>query len=190
MNKKRIKRCTAAAASSGSAVISENGRPKLGFALVEMLVSIVVLSLLMIGIMDALALTKRSTTAVQNQIIAANIAQEMMDVIRNQTWNTIIANAGTVNLTGESVNRTAGSVSGLTYMPRPLVQDQVANTYSSGARSNLFRGSVTQTVSQPQGTSPNRTVNVVITVTWPGEHGGGQKSLTQSTMISEAGIHN
>ncbi|MBX9571109.1 MAG: type II secretion system GspH family protein [Candidatus Obscuribacterales bacterium] len=189
MNRNAIKRSNSAACFD-SGTKHETVRLQRGIALVEMLVSIVVLSFLMIGIMDALSLTRRSATAVQNQIVAANIAQEMMDVIRNQNWNTIVAAAGTVTLSGENINRTAGSTSGLTYMPRPLVQDQVANNYSNGSRQNLFRGSVTQTISQPQGTTPNQTINVVITVSWPGENGGGRKSLTQSTMISEAGIHN
>lgn len=160
------------------------------FALVEMLVSIVVLTILLTAIMDSLSLCKRSTTAVQNQIIAANIAQELMDLIRNQSWATITANTGSVTLSGNAINRTSGALTQLTYMPRPLVQDQSLNTYTEASRNNLFRGSVTQTISAATGNAPNRTCTVSITVTWPSEHGGGVKTLTQSTLISELGIHN
>jgi prepilin-type N-terminal cleavage/methylation domain-containing protein len=172
-------------------------RTEEGFALVEMMVAIVVISLLMMGVMDGMAKCREQGSAVQNQIIAANIAQELMDAARDQSWSKLLASAGTVNLAGNYLNHATGSLAtgGISYIPRPLLTDPATTTYSnqtwdttSNSGKNIFRGSVTQTITD-LGTVPD-TISIVINVSWPSETGGTAKQLTQSTVISQSGIHN
>lgn len=140
-----------------------------------------------------MAAAKRQATAAQDQLIAANIAQELVDAARNQSWATLNANLGTTNLTGQFINRTQGTLNGgLTYMPRPVILDIANNTYTPQTYNavvgsgNLFHGSVNQTITAMNGS----TLNLKVVVTWPAENGGGNHTLVQSTLISQAGIHN
>jgi hypothetical protein len=163
-----------------------------------MMVAIVVISLLMIGVMDGMAKCREQGTAVQNQIIASNIAQELMDAARDQSWSRLISLAGTsITLTDNYINHGTGDLSqgGISYIPRPLLTDPAASTYSNqtwdtstNSGRNVFRGRCTQTITN-LGTTPP-TLSIVINVTWPSETGGQWKNLTQSTVISQAGIHN
>ena len=165
-----------------------------GFALVEMMVSILVISFLMIGIMDAMALCRRGTTATQNQMIASAIAQELVDVARNQSYQTLtLAQNANVTLSGDYINRTSGASlnSGLTYLNRPLVLDASNNTYSPktwnplAQAGNVFQGTVNQRITD----LGNNSVSLVLTISWPSEQGGANRKLVQTTVISENGIH-
>lgn len=163
-----------------------------------MLVAIVVLSFLMIGIMDAMALTRRTSTSLQNQVIATSIAQELLDSARNQTWATLQGAIGTTVLSGNDINRSSGTLSGgsgnVSYIRRALVLDQ-SNTYDSntwsGSAGNLFGGGLSNTtVTQTIQDIGDNALNIRVQVQWPAENGPGVKSLILSTIISESGIHN
>lgn len=169
-------------------------RSSLGFALVEMMIAVVVISFLMIGIMDAMALCQRGATATQNQMIASAIAQELVDIARNQTYATLtLAQNANVTLSGDYINRVSGNPlsSGLTYLNRPLVLDTTTNTYTSSTwdplaqSGNIFHGTVNQRITD----LGNKSVSLVITINWPSEQAGGQRQLIQSTVISQNGIH-
>lgn len=154
-----------------------------GYQLVELLVAIAILSTFMAAILDGLSRVHRQTTASQNQVIATNMAQEIVDQARNADWTTLSANMGTRTLL---VNKQTTTDSGSGYNTRPLMLDMVGQTYSAAASQNLFRGTVQQTLSDAGAGRLRLTVNV----SWPGEHGGSNKSLIVSTMISQYGIHN
>ncbi len=165
-----------------------------GFALVEMMVSVLVISFLMIGILDAMALCRRGSTATQNQMIASAIAQELVDIARNQSYATLrLPQNANVTLSGDYINRTSGSTlsSGLSYLNRPLVIDASNNNYSIktwdpvAQAGNVFHGTVNQTIRD----LGNNSVVLSITITWPSEQGGGDRQLIQSTVISQNGIH-
>lgn len=169
-------------------------RNSLGFALVEMMIAVVVISFLMIGIMDAMALCRRGATATQNQMIASAIAQELVDIARNQSYATLtLPQNANVTLSGDYVNRISGSSlnGGLTYLNRPLVLDTTTNTYTTktwdpvAQAGNIFHGTVNQKISD----LGNNSVSLVITINWPSEQAGGQRQLIQSTVISQNGIH-
>lgn len=155
-----------------------------GFQLVEMIVSLGVVSILMAGIVESLALVQRAARASQNHAIASIIAQEMIDEARNQTWTTLNANIGTITLL---VNRTASGQTGPSYLPRPLLLDLANNTYSDAGQNNLFRGTVQQVLAL----AGSGQLRLTVTVSWPTENSPGQTStLTMTTVISEYGIHN
>lgn len=168
-------------------------RGALGFALVEMMIAVLVISFLMIGILDAMALCRRGSTATQNQMIASVIAQELVDIARNQNYATLtLPQNANVTLSDSYINRSSGSLtSGLTYLNRPLVLDPSNNNYTVktwdpvAQTGNIFHGTVNQTI-QDLG---NHSVALIIKITWPSEQGGGDRQLTQSTVISEKGIH-
>lgn len=154
-----------------------------GYQLVELLFAVGILTTLMASIMDGLSQVHRQTTASQNQVIATNIAQEIVDQARNADWTTLNANMGTRTLL---VNRQNTGDSGTGYNTRPLMLDMVSQTYTPAASANLFRGTVQQTLTNVGAGRLRLTVNV----SWPGEHGGANKTLIVSTMISQYGIHN
>ncbi|MBY0548823.1 MAG: hypothetical protein K2W95_16245 [Candidatus Obscuribacterales bacterium] len=154
-----------------------------GYQLIELLIAVGILSTLMASIMDGLSQVHRQTTASQNQVIATNIAQEIVDQARNADWTTLNANMGTRTLL---VNKQNSADSGTGYNTRPLMLDMVGQSYTPEASANLFRGTVQQTLTNVGAGRMRLTVNV----SWPGEHGGGNKSLIVSTMISQYGIHN
>lgn len=154
-----------------------------GYQLIELLVAVGILTTLIASIMDGLSQVHRQTTASQNQVIATNIAQEIVDQARNADWTMLNANIGTRTLL---INKQNSGDSGSGYNTRPLMLDMVSQAYSPAASSNLFRGTVQQTLTSVGAGRLRLTVNV----SWPGEHGGGNKSLIVSTMISQYGIHN
>jgi type II secretory pathway pseudopilin PulG len=176
-------------------------RQKAG-SLIEMMVAILCLELLLGGIVDSLMLCKRQGTSVQNNLIAASICQELMDAARDQTYATLANAAGnTVTLSGAQINSgTSGLLTGgIPYLPRPLVVDAGNNDYSSqtwdsdtGVGRNTFQGEVVQTITDLNTTPP--TLSIVVTVRWPSEASGSDRSkwhnVTQSTIVSQAGIHN
>lgn len=148
----------------------------------------------MIGILDAMALCRRGSTATQNQMIASAIAQELVDIARNQSYATLrLPQNANVTLSGDYINRTSGSTlsSGLSYLNRPLVIDASNNNYSIktwdpvAQAGNVFHGTVNQTIRD----LGNNSVVLSITITWPSEQGGGDRQLIQSTVISQNGIH-
>ncbi|OHB24271.1 MAG: hypothetical protein A3F96_00155 [Parcubacteria group bacterium RIFCSPLOWO2_12_FULL_40_10] len=54
-----------------------------GFTLIEVIVSVSLLSLVAVGSMFAITLSLKSAARIKNNLIAANLAQEGMEVVRN-----------------------------------------------------------------------------------------------------------
>jgi type II secretory pathway pseudopilin PulG len=167
----------------GRSVARLQRRSSSGHQFVELVVAIGVIAIITVPILDGLSQVHRQGTATQNEVIASNIAQEVIDNARNSTWTTLTANQGTQTLL---VNRVNGSETGPGYNPRPLMLDTATNTYSSAAQSNRFNGTVEQTIT----TIDAGTLQLTVTVTWAGENGGGNKRLSMNTLISQFGIHN
>lgn len=184
-----------------------------GFALVEMMVAILILSFVMAGVMDSVAKCKYSTTGIQNQLIAANISQELVDIAKDQNWSTLTSagNLGTFNLTNNYINKGGTALAGgPSWLNRPLSVD--AGTYAANANyqasqysastwnaaggtgQNVFRGTIQLVLTQTQASSatPPYTGQITMTVniTWPSETGGGNRSCVQSTVLTQVGVHN
>lgn len=161
-----------------------------GIALVEMMVAVLVVSVLMTAVIDALMLSRRSATYMQNQLIAANIAQEVCDAARNQTYATLVAAKGSYTLTDGYINGSGGA-GGVPFISRPLVLNPTTLNYSpqtwqNGQGKNVFHGQATVTISDMAVNPP--ALQVQVTVSWP-EGGSQLRTITQSTVISQNGIH-
>lgn len=151
--------------------------------MVELVVAIGLISLLTATLLDGLWTCARTNTATQNQLAATNIAQQVVDQVRNANWNTLRNNVGTRSLL---VNRQYNGETGPGFQPRPLMLDIANNTYSSEGQSNLFQGTVTETITDiGQGQ-----LLITVNVKWADEHGRKMKELNMSTLVTQDGIHN
>lgn len=161
-----------------------------GFALVEMLVATLVLSFVMMGLMQGLAQVHHQTTGSQNQNLASNICQTLIDNARNESWASLQANADGA-WHNVIVNRSsAGQVATgqPAYLTRQVGIDLSNSGYSYTAQSqnNLFRGTVQQRIED----IGSNQVRFSVQVSWPNETGPGNRSLQMFTVISLYGIHN
>lgn len=162
-------------------------RDEQGALLVEMLIAVLVLSILMATMMQGIAQTGQTGTATQNQIIAANIAQELVDQARNAQWATICS-AGIADGAWHDVAVYGAPVSGQpAYLPRSVMY----NGTTAAGQANQFRGSVRQRV-EPMGVAvPPNEVRLTVEVSWPGENTSqGTRTMTATSYISRWGIHN
>lgn len=154
-----------------------------GFQLVELLVTVFIISMFMAAITDALAKTYVQSTSSQNQVIAANVAQELIDSARDAGYTALsqptIADGSWHNV---SVYGTAAAD-----QPSYLVRPLMIYGASSSAQNNRFRGSVRQMLTN----IGNNQVQLQIEVSWPSEiTGGSSRQLCASSLISQYGIHN
>ncbi|MBY0545964.1 MAG: type II secretion system GspH family protein [Candidatus Obscuribacterales bacterium] len=161
-----------------------------GYQLVELMVAIGICTIFLAGILDSMASVMRSSTATQNQVIAAAIAQQVIDHARHCRWNDLTAGNYTL-----MINRYSAGTNGPTFMNRALLLDSVTNRYANetynsttSTKGNVFAGdraSATATI-----TDVNADEKLfVLTVSWPGEHGGGNKSLRAQTSLYHYGIN-
>lgn len=158
-------------------------RENQGFQLVELLVTVLIISIFMAAITDAMAKTYMQTSASQNQVIAANIAQELIDIARDTGYNTL-SQASTADGSWHdvAVYGTAAATQPA-YLLRPLM----IYGSTSPAQNNRFRGSVRQMLTN----IGNNQVQLQIEVNWPAENSGGvNRQLRASSLISQYGIHN
>lgn len=172
-----------------------------GVYMIEMLLAIATSSVLAAALVANLADTERLATSGQNQIIAAAIAQELIDNTRNAMYDSLAP--GTYN--DFLLNRTGSGQSGGSLNPRPLLLDLVNQNYGVvnpfnphgvlQPYTNLFQGTVSQKIID-NGSSGRlaHTKTVVVTVSWNEggrtNEGGSTKSLTLSTLVAFNGIHN
>ncbi len=165
-----------------------------GWQLVELLIGVLVTSLLSSAIVSDWSQVLRFTTRGQNQVIAADLAQEVIDNARNTSWNSLLANANGGAPQTLLVNRQYSGQSGPAIFPRPLLQDWDSSSgglgaaYSQAARSGAFRGNVTETVTD----NGDGTARVTVNVRWTesGQLAGTARNYTLSTLIAQNGIHN
>ena len=164
-------------------------RNQRGSHLVELVVAIGATSFVMLGATQAYSQIFKMSTGGQNQVIAAHMAQEILDSARNQRYSTLSQYAGTSH--DLLVNRTGSEQSASPLNPRPLMLDlqnlNYKNYTSDGAnvRGNSFHGTVRETITD----AGNGTLKVAVRIAWPSES-GHERELNMSTLISQYGIHN
>lgn len=155
-------------------------RTEFGFMLVELLVALVMAMFVSLALYEGYAASLRASVVAQQQTTAAAIIQECIDESRNLTWPELQVLSGTTqNMTITGSQSTMGNTG------RPLAMNTDLN-YSSDGQACVFRGTCTRTVTPETGTS----LRVSATVTWNQAGSTTQKTLTQSTVISQYGIHN
>lgn len=181
---RKYNKCFAAALSPD--VWFKNLRGQEGVYLLELLVAVFVSSLFAATLMGNFADTSRLATAGQNQILAADIAQSIIDNARNTSYKTLYDNKGTYTIL---VNRTSSGQGGPAILSRPVLLDMINNVYAIATEHNLFNANVTETIGD--GSYPN-TLVVTVNISWregtANKNYQGQSGL--STLISANGIHN
>lgn len=126
----------------------------------------------------------------QNQVLAAHIAQELLDNARHQRFTDLLAEVGTTRTI--EINRVGESADTQGIMNRPVLLDLENLRYrnyslqGSEVTGNAFRGRAQQTVTDIGGGM----LRVLVNVDWPAENGRGRKVLQASTVVSQFGIHN
>ena len=144
----------------------------------------------MAAILDSLAAVTRSSTVTQNQVVAAAIAQEVMDHARHCRWADLAA--GTHSLL---INRYSAGTNGPAFMNRPLLLDTSSNLYTNetynsttAVKGNVFAGDrATAVITITDITADQK--NLALVISWPGEHGGGNKSVRSQTSLYRYGIN-
>jgi hypothetical protein len=159
-----------------------------GAGLVEALVALVICSIFLCALGQDMSQLSVMGIRGEQQFLAADVAQEVIDSCRNLRWSDAqnangIADytPGTYTLQSNSDSGTAPSV-----LPRPLLLDQSTFTYDAHSISNKFRPTATLTLAW-MGNNNDQifvTCNIVWTVT-----GNKTKSYTATTIISKYGVH-
>lgn len=172
-----------------------NARNESGLYLVELLVAVVISSMFAASLAASMADSTRMSSSSQNQVLAANIAQELIDNARNTPFATLANYCSSTPYT-LLVNKTGSSQTGPVILPRPLLLDMSSHTWTADSQRNLFRGTVTELVQgldtgfSTTTANPPPYIRVTITINWIDGSTTGQKNYTLSTIISEHGIHN
>lgn len=158
-------------------------RDRKGFQLVELLITVFVISIFMAAITDALARTYMLSSASQNQVFAATIAQELIDIARNTGYSTLSSPTNSDDAWHPVAVYGPPESNQPSYLPRSLM----ISGSTTAAQSNVFRGTVRQKLTN-QG---NGQLKLAIEVSWPAENSSsGKRLLSASSLISQFGIHN
>ena len=189
---------------SGSRVVSRQCRNADGIQLVELLVAIVVSGLIVSAITSSLMQMMSFSSNGQNQLMASDIAQEVIDNSRNMSFNRLVALCDQPQPITLLCNRKSEADSTDPYgaFPRPLSQDWVnmryhqdaANGALSKTQTNRFRGDVTDGGLVQQRLVKSivngvTTVSVEVQIQWKDGRNAGH-SYKASTLIADNGIHN
>lgn len=158
-------------------------RTEKGIFLVELLIAMVMAALVSLALYEGYAATLRASTDVQQQVIAATIAQEALDSARNLTWNGGLKNMVSIYPPSSPENLTV-SGSQLTLSNGRVLGVNTDMSYTNESIDGQFQGTCTRSFSQSGGTEAP--ITVVATVTWK----NGSRTLSSSTIVSRDGMHN
>lgn len=156
-----------------------------GYQLVELLIALTILSFVCTELARAFSLLLTNSSYTQNQLCAQDIAAQVLDNARNQTYNELKQEVGTHVLTVNDM----GGASFDNVFNRPLLQDNENLVFSADAQTSRFRadtvdgGKVTEFITE----TPDGMV-VRVEVLWREKN--YEKRYECSTTISENGIHN
>jgi hypothetical protein len=177
-----------------------------GQALAECMAAVTIGSVMLYAIFSATSLFYTTITTSENQIIATNMAQQVIDNARNSTYpnlNSLVNGSQTSTALNAVSQRLDLFGYTSTLFPRPLLQNRQATTtgsgpafqatYSTAAQNHAFpaSGTVTETLTtldayDSVNLSGAMQVNVVVAWT----ESRGKHSYSISTLISQSGIHN
>jgi type II secretory pathway component PulJ len=158
-------------------------RTESGMYLIEVMVSCLVGALLLLVTYGQVASLFRQNTTNQNQVLATNIAQQLIDNARNSSWNDLSAIASDGQWQDVPLYQDSP---GNALFPRPLLQNPEL-TYSDDAQANKFNGTAREKL-----TIQNAAATLLllqIEISWTDSKGSGHRYNTE-TVISQTGIHN
>jgi type II secretory pathway pseudopilin PulG len=169
-------------------------RNEKGIQLVELLVAVVIGGILMASAFNSATAMYRFSSSGENQVLATNVAQQVIDNARNSRYvhlrDTILG--GNASKTEVLSLYTYPSSPSTSMFPRPLLRDESeANgmTYDDASVAKRFNGTVTQTLTNlTPGNATNGLIRVDVVVNWNDSR--GPHNYRTGTTISQNGIHN
>jgi Tfp pilus assembly protein PilV len=172
--------------SSGGSAFARPNRSE-GQALIEVLMACLIGALVVLALTSELSTMLRFTNVSQHQVLVSDIAQQVIDNLRNQTYSTLVAN---ISNTPYSLllNKTSTSQAGPSFLPRAIMLDEVANAFQTQSVNNNFQNQLTS-VQVLLAASGATNVQATITVTWKEAGVRNSKSYSVSTLIAQDGIH-
>ncbi len=135
----------------------------------------------------------RATTSGENQVIASNLAQQVIDNARNSTYMKLLSHLGGGTSASQDLSLYQFPPTPETAMfPRPLIRNLDASsgmTYSEASQNRSFAGTVTQTIQNlTPGEDSNGQVRVTVLIAWKDSR--GPHHFQTGTTIAQTGIHN
>jgi type II secretory pathway pseudopilin PulG len=163
-------------------------RAEQGSYLVETMVALIIGAILLLGTYTTQMASYRASTNNENQILASNMAQQLIDNARNSTYGRFL----TVLNGATTVTQDVPLYEAPTYQDPLYARALLRNpslTYTTAGAASLFNGTVTQTITNltPASTT-DRMVKLDVVITW--KDTSGAHTYRTSTTISEHGIHN
>jgi prepilin-type N-terminal cleavage/methylation domain-containing protein len=164
-----------------------------GFHLLELMVSVSIGTVLMMAIYGSSLGFYRTTSGNEGQVIASNLAQQVIDNARNSTYAKLLSFLGGGNSVSQSLLLYDYPADRSTAMfPRPLLRNLNVDsgmTYTQKSIQKRFNGSVTETIMNlTPGDIKNGQLRILVLVAWSDSN--GQHQYNTATTISQSGIHN
>jgi prepilin-type N-terminal cleavage/methylation domain-containing protein len=119
------------------------GKGSHGFTLVEMLITMIIISLVFLAFCDLAVVSVRTHQKADNEFIATGIAERRLETLRQYSFSALIAGTTTETLTelpGGQLTVTIGSVSGV--ITNSMRQIQVTVTWNATNRQATTGGRV------------------------------------------------
>lgn len=163
------------------------------------MVSVTVGSFMLYAVYSGTALMYTASTNNENQVLASNMAQQVIDNARDSTYGQLnsLCN-GTASSTGTNTNVSQvlnlyNYPTGNAFFPRPLLRNlngAAGMTYSAASTNQLFPGTVTETLNTLSAYDPiNCTGAIQVKVICQWKDTRGPHTYKTSTIISQTGIH-
>ncbi|MFA7335718.1 MAG: prepilin-type N-terminal cleavage/methylation domain-containing protein [Candidatus Obscuribacterales bacterium] len=169
-------------------------RSSSGFGLIEILVSLVIGSLVMLAMTDMLTKTLKIGSSTQNESSANAIASEIIENLRQSRYDYLAQHVGTYDLL---VNQDAGAANtAVQIRDTPLLFDFVNKVWTSKTVSAGFKGAARLVITQSP--SLSKALKVTVTVSWSdGQFSAPNTSdsvtagriITTTTLITEEGTN-
>jgi type II secretory pathway pseudopilin PulG len=155
--------------------------------LIEALVSVVIISIVIAGVMDGYAKIRAFSVQSQTELQAAAMAQECIDQLRAQDFTTtLLPNVGTAH----AVPVTGSSPTGDALFPRPLLRDSTMTYYNNGqvndTQNVIHVTNNTVSVSLQQGAAAD-IIAVTVIINW--SDGRGTHNYTMQTNLAANGLN-
>jgi prepilin-type N-terminal cleavage/methylation domain-containing protein len=164
-----------------------------GMQLLELMVAVSIGAILMMAVYGSSMGFYRATNNNENQVVAANLAQQVIDNARNSPYFRLMTLLNGNNTVSQNLDLYDFPANPATAMfPRPLLRNQNTNsgmTYSQRSLDKLFNGTVTQTIDNlAPGDANNGQLRVSVLVAWKDTR--GHHEYRTATTIAQTGIHN